>query len=104
MPHLASYLGLPNVAGWVVDARDSLAEARQALGPGPVLLGNLEGPALEAKTPEAIFAECGRMLANRAGDPHFILATSQADLPFHTPPANLTAIRDAVRGFRRAAP
>jgi len=102
-PHLKSYLGLPNVAGWVVDARDSLAEARSALGPDPVLLGNLEGPALETRSPGAILAECRRILADRAQDPHFILATSQADIPYDTPLENMAAIRQAVAGLRPVA-
>ena len=102
-PHLGSYLGLPNVVGWVVDARDSLAEARDALGPDSVLLGNLEGPALATKPPEFILAECQRILADRAGDPHFILATSQADIPYNTPLDHIAAIREALSGYRVVA-
>ena len=80
-----------------------LAEARDALGPDSVLLGNLEGPALATKPPEFILAECQRILADRAGDPHFILATSQADIPYNTPLDHIAAIRESLSGFRVVA-
>jgi uroporphyrinogen decarboxylase len=104
VPHLGSYAGLPNVAAWVVDAGDSLAEARARLGPDPLLLGNLPGPELANLTPEAIAAQCRGILCDRAEDPHFILATSQADIPYDTPLEHVAAIAEAVNACPQEAP
>ncbi len=46
LDHLPHYAVLPNVAGFVLDPRDNLAQARDMLGPGRLMLGNLNGPAL----------------------------------------------------------
>ena len=96
VPHLEGYLGLPNVAAYFVDAQDSLAEARQKLGKTPVLIGNLHAPSLDLETPESAHRQCQAILAERAGDPGFILGTSAADVPLTTPPEVLQAIVDAV--------
>lgn len=94
--HVDAYLGLPGLAGFLVDPRDSLAQARLGIGEGPLLLGNLDGPALARKTPGSILESVQAILAERAGDPHFILATAAADIPLETPAENLRAILDAV--------
>lgn len=96
LPYLADFTGLPQTVGYVVDAGEDLAAARTALGPGPLLLGNLPGPALADLHPEEIRARCGRALAQRATDLQFILATSGADLPLDTPPACIEAISESV--------
>jgi uroporphyrinogen decarboxylase len=95
-PHLMGYLGLPNVAAYFVDARDSLAEARQNLGETPVLIGNLHAPSLECETPESVRGQCEAILADRAGDTRFLFGTSAADVPLATPPEVLQAIVDTI--------
>jgi len=95
-PHLADFMGLPQTVGYVVDAGEDLAQARTALGPGPLLLGNLDGPALADLDPAEVDVRCGQVLAQRSTDLQFILATSGADIPLDTPPACLEAIADAA--------
>lgn len=96
LPYLADFKGLPNTVGYVVDVGEDLAAARTVLGPGPVLLGNLPGPALADLRPEEVSALCDRALAQRAQDLQFVLATCGADLPLDTPPECLEAITDSV--------
>ncbi|MBF0552554.1 MAG: uroporphyrinogen decarboxylase family protein, partial [Deltaproteobacteria bacterium] len=96
-PFIRDYTGLPNVVGFVVDARDSLAEARQGLGVAPVLLGNIDGPTLHQASPEQLQARCARILADRAQDPHFILATSAADVAWDTSPELIQVVSRMVQ-------
>lgn len=98
---LSQYLDLfkdvPNVLGFVLDDRDSFTGARQALGPGPLLMGGLSGPHMASRPPEDIRRRTQSVLYDRRDDPRFILATSHADVPMNTPLANILAVRDAVR-------
>ena len=94
--HLELYAGLPNVAGFVLDPRDSLKRGRETLGPDRLLLGNLNGPGLARMQPDDAWARAAAILADRAADRHFILASSHADVPFDTAPETLVAIRRAV--------
>lgn len=100
---LKSYLDLPNVAGFLVDHRDSLAEARALLGPERLLLGNLNGPTL-SKTPMArVLQTVDTILKDRADDPFFIFSTSAADVPLDTPAELLRIISEKIRTFVRDA-
>jgi uroporphyrinogen decarboxylase len=94
--HLCHYAGLPNVPGFVMDPRDSLAGARETLGPGRLLLGNLDGPSLARATPDEARRKAALILADRAGDRSFILASGHADVPWDTDPQTLLAVREAV--------
>lgn len=100
-PFLEDYAELPNVAGFVVDARDSLSEAREKLGGMPLLLGNLDGPTLNEQTPDQLQAPCEGILADRAQDPHFILSTSGADVPWTTPPELIQVVCHTVQQSRK---
>ena len=95
-PHLELLQGLPQVVGYVVDARDSLAEGRLRLGEAPLLLGGLDGPALGSFSPEALRQRCREVLRAQREDPRFILATSGADIPLATSPRTLCAVLEAV--------
>jgi uroporphyrinogen-III decarboxylase len=97
--HLAQFKTLPKVLAFLVDARDSLAEARTSLGFGQVLLGNLDGPNLHRCSPEQVRGQCSRMLADRAQDPQFILASSGADLSLTTPPETIRAVLETIKAF-----
>lgn len=96
LPHLASFQGLPNTVAYVLDAGEDLAAARAELGPGPLLLGNLSGPALADLSPGEVAALCDRALAQAEGDHQFILATSGADIPLETPPECIGAITESL--------
>lgn len=103
-PHLALLGGLPGVAGYVLDPRDDLGEGRRRLGPGPLLLGGLNGPSMEGMEPEAMKARCLTVLEERQSDPNFILASGNADVPLHTAPAVIQAVRAATREWKRPDP
>jgi len=95
-PHLDLLKSLPGVVGYVVDARDSLEEARLRMGDAPLLLGGLDGPALGTFEPEALKRRCREVLLARSGDPRFVLASSSADIPLSVSPQTLSAVREAV--------
>jgi len=90
---------LPNVAGFCVGKEDKLSKAREIIGPGPVLLGNIDGPGLLGREPSGIFKQVTAMLDGRKDDPNYIVATSAADIDLETPIENIQAIVDAVRAY-----
>jgi uroporphyrinogen decarboxylase len=93
---LARFKGLPNVVAYVIDVGEDLGAARRALGPGPVVMGNLNGPGLINHQPEEVQALCDQAFAQRGDDRQFILATCSADIQIDTPPVCLAAITEAV--------
>ena len=96
--------GLPGVAAFLLDAGEDVGAARRTLGPGAVLLGNLDGPGLAELSPEAVGEACDRVLAQCRADRQFILATCCADIRLDTPPGCLAAIGAAARRAGRPAP
>jgi uroporphyrinogen decarboxylase len=94
--YLASLVDLPGVIGFVADKGDRLREARGAIG-GKVLLGNVDGPTLNKRKAEEVAAQRRAILEDRKGDPHFILASSAADIPYDTPAENIRAFLGAGR-------
>jgi hypothetical protein len=103
---LSLYADLPNVAGYLMDEVDSLADARRDVGPGKILLGGLNATGLSGAQPQAVFDKATRILEERSADPLFFLSTSGPDVPWQTEPAVLLALRDAVEGVasRPSAP
>jgi uroporphyrinogen decarboxylase len=95
-PFIDLFAGLPKVAAFVLNARESLAEAREKIGPEMTLIGNIEGPTLFKRTAEDIRRECMEVLQDRRDDPHFILGSSGGDIAFDTPIENILAWRRAV--------
>lgn len=96
---LSEYASLPHVAGFALDHRDSLTEARAHLGPERLILGNLNGITLARVKSETIMKKVHEILEDRKEDPCFIFATANADIPFATPPELLQAIALAIRNF-----
>jgi len=90
---------LPNVAGFVVDERDALTVSRRTLGTAPLLLGNLSGPHFSRRSPADIAERTTRILRDREADPNFILASSNADIPYDTDPDCIVAVRRVVEEF-----
>lgn len=90
---------LPNVIGFTVDQTDALDKVRDKTGVSKVLLGNIDGPTLNKRTPEQIRARCMSILNGRRDDPRFILASSSADIAFSTPEENIRAIIEAAEEF-----
>ena len=93
---LARFKGLPNVVAYFIDGGEDLGAARRALGPGPVVMGNLNGPGLLHLQPEEVQPLCERALAQKGEDRQFILATCSADVQIDTPPEAIAAIAAAV--------
>lgn len=96
LDHLGLYATLPGVAGFLFDPRDDLARARETLGPGRLMLGNVNGPGLARMQPGDAYASVSSILADRALDRNFVLASAHADIPFDTNPDTLLAVRRAV--------
>lgn len=95
-PYLHLFKDLPNLAGFVLDERDSFAEARELLGPQVLLLGNLSGPHCSRRSPEEVGRRAAELLEDRRGDGKFILAGSGADVPYDTDPAVIEAVARAA--------
>jgi uroporphyrinogen decarboxylase len=95
-PHLGLFKELPHVVGFALDHRDSFAEARAGVGEMPVLLGNLSGPHLPGLSPEDAYARTSAILAAVADDPRVVFCTSNADVPWSTPPETVKAVARAV--------
>lgn len=93
---LDCYVNLPNVAAFVIDSRDSFSEARNKAGSERLLLGNIDGATLNKKEPDEIRNKCLSILEDRKEDPYFILATSNADVPYETEEENIHAIVSSV--------
>lgn len=93
---LGNLKDLPNIAGFVVDEGDSLSAVRRTLGPEMLLLGNLSGPHCSSRSSGDVQRRVRSILADRAGDAKFILASTGADIPFATDPKILEAIRQLI--------
>lgn len=99
---LRDFVHLPNIAGFAIDQRDSFADAREAIGPDRVLLGNLHGPTLSALNPESARARVAAILEDRKADDRFVFATAAADVPWNTPAETIHAVVDTIRSYRRS--
>jgi len=93
---LEDFASLPNVAGFAMDEKDSMSVSRRTLGDGPLLLGNLSGPHFSRRSPAELADRTTRLLRDRESDRRFILASSNADIPYDTDPECVAAIRKAV--------
>ena len=93
---LARFQGLPNVVAYVLDVGEDLGLARRNLGPGAIVMGNLNGPGLVDLHPEEVQALCDLAFTQRGEDRQFILSTCSADIQLDTPPECITAITEAV--------
>jgi uroporphyrinogen decarboxylase len=91
--------GLPGLAGVVVSSKDNLAEARQHLGPGLLLLGNLDNLGFPTATAGEIRERSLACLRAAVPAGPFILANSGGDIPLSTPPENLHAMLAASAAY-----
>ncbi|MGD9733731.1 MAG: uroporphyrinogen decarboxylase family protein [Desulfamplus sp.] len=90
---------VPNVVGYAIDHCDDFKSARDIVGSDKVLLGNIDGPTLYSRSIEDIERITFDILNERKDDPHFILASSSADVAFDTPPENIDAVIKTARRF-----
>lgn len=98
LPCLADMGNWPKVAGFVIDARESLGEARDHVAPSHVLLGNIDGPSLAGRSTESVLAQADELRAYASTDPRFIILSSGADVPWETDPLLLRALSARLRG------
>ncbi|BHH84527.1 uroporphyrinogen decarboxylase family protein [Desulforhopalus sp. 52FAK] len=98
LAHLDILKGLPAAVGYALSYEEGLSKARQVLGAGPVLLSGPHGPSLEVMDADQVYTICRSILNERdeEKDPHFILVSLGADVPYNTPPENLHAMREAL--------
>ncbi len=97
--HLDLLTGLPSTVAFAVDYQEDLAQARQIAGPAAVLFAGPLGPAFPDRTAAQVEEECRAILEDRRQDAHFILYTAGTDIPLHTPPENIHAIRRAAEAL-----
>ena len=99
LPFLDLLQNMPNVIGYVLDPRDNFTDVRTIIGKDPLVMGNFNGPLLlksNAKTVETI---CTTLLESMKHDDKFVLATSNADIPFDTPLDNLKTISKTIKNY-----
>jgi uroporphyrinogen decarboxylase len=94
--HLDLLVDLPSVCGFVLDERDSVLEARNALGPAPALLIGPLGPRLSTLSAKEVERQCRVKLNSAGDDPRIILCNSGPDIPLETPAENIRAMFKAA--------
>lgn len=101
--YLRHYRDLPNVAGFVLDARDDFDVARRSVGDNVLLLGNFDGPSLGKIGTAAALERARQLLDDREADRRFVFATSSADVAWDTPLETIGEIRALIeqRGASR---
>lgn len=97
LPFLECFSDLPNVAGFVLDSRDPIHEAREKAGPSKVLLWGPSGTTLDRLRPSTVKARVLAQLEDCRQDKHLVLGTSATDVPLNTPPENIHAIFEAAK-------
>jgi uroporphyrinogen decarboxylase len=90
--YLPMFSELPGVVGFLLDERDDFARAREAIGPGRLLLGGLTGPLLRGRDAEALRLAARGALERMRQDPSFVLASGAADIPWDSDPEALDAL------------
>jgi len=101
MPFIDRFAKLPNVIAIVLEPTESFDKAREIIGNQMVLMGNFDRPNFPNLTNETASKITLDILNNRKDDKHFIFATSNADIPYHTPVETLRAVVDTIRGFKK---
>jgi uroporphyrinogen decarboxylase len=89
--YIPIYKDLDHVMGFVIDSRDSIEKAFEDVLEHQTLIGNIQGPSLHKKTPNAIRKKKQEILQKTYHKNRFILFTSGADIPLETPEENLQA-------------
>ncbi len=98
-PYFDIYQKLPNIIGFNTDSRDNLKFARSKAGVEKVLIGNIDGPSFDKKTPEQIKRISKYLLNEMSEDMHYILGTSAADIPYNTTKEQILALMNAPKEF-----
>lgn len=96
------FADLPNLAGFVIDHRDSLELAREKAGPETLILGGLDGPNLDLLTTEEVEQKTLSILEDRRNDPHFMFMFTGPDVNYNTPLENILAAKRTIENFYSA--
>lgn len=95
-PFLEIYQNLPNVAGFLVNRDDDLLQARSLINKNQVLAGNIEGPDIPRMSENQIVEKVKTICNKMGSDPHFIFASSGADLPLNTSLEKIILIKQTL--------
>ncbi len=102
-PFLPLYREMPNTIGFVLDPRDKFQQARALIGADLLLIGGVDGPALDGRAPDQAEAEAQAALRAMDGDARSILATAAADIPWSASEETIAAIPRAAGEYDRKA-
>ncbi len=96
--HLSEGMGKLDSEIVDLDYLNPVGEARSKMGPGQVLLGNIDPVSiLRDGTPEMVLESIGK--CHQEGGDRYIVSAG-CEVPRDTPPENLRALRDYARGHR----
>lgn len=85
-----------------LDNIESLAEAKEVLGPYVCIQGNVPPiDVVRLGTPQDVLRSCRDCIRDGHGSEHGYILTSGCQMPLGTPPENMTAFMDASRIFGR---
>jgi uroporphyrinogen decarboxylase len=87
---------LPQLAGVTIGSKDCIEGAREALGPGLPILGNLDNLTLASGNASEVRALTESLLDLAAAKGPMLICNSGADIPTSTPRENLEAMRNAA--------
>ncbi len=90
---------LPNLAGFVIDHRDSLEKARGLIKPEQLLFGGIDGPNLDKYSPDGVKRKTLKVLKEQRHDPHSIFTMTGPDVNYDTPVENLLILQKTVKNF-----
>jgi len=91
--------GLPNLVGIGIGSTDNLYEAREKIGPGIPLFGNIDNLSFRSLSADQIRAQATACLNAGKEIGPIILCNAGADLPIDTPPENIHALCEAAKAF-----
>lgn len=101
-PILADLKQNTAIGAYYINPFDDIAEARQVLGPGALLVGTINDIPLITWSPAKIEAEVGRIMTAGKAVGGFIFGTLM--MPFKIPPANIQALMQAAQDHGRYNP
>lgn len=99
LPFIDLYRNLPNVAGFVLNSGEDMAEARKRAGTEKLLIGNIEGPLLQYQTEALIAGECTKLLSLAEADSRMILGTAGADIGYETSLDKIQLLHQCCQSF-----
>lgn len=105
LTHILDLLApIDEIIGVCIGAGDSIVEARELLGPNKTIIGNIDNLKLPFWSEEKILRKSMECLAEGVANGPFILANSGGDISLNTPEANIRAMVQASREYKKNQP